>query len=408
MKVLWLSSSRLINYNVFVSGTWVSGLYAILNEHYHDIEIINITKGNVAKPQACTQEKLVEWVIPDSKKMDTTSVNYLTGIIESIQPDIIQVWGTEDIWGLFPFKKLFPKIPVILEIQGILESVSDYYYGELTPMECVKCWSIKEFLKPSSSLPAIRHLYTRNVAREKEILKNVTNIGVQSKWSADVVKTINPEAKLFESGISLRSPFYNSAKWTISEDSKNITILSTALLGQPLKGAYTLFKAFAIVHEHFPNAKIVMAGINEHGIRRSGFNRMLMKFARKKGFYNNIIQLGPLSAEQLAEQYRSATVFVNPSNWESYSVVTAESMYIGCPTIAAYSGAMPELGVDNSVLYFPRGDYRTCASRIIDIINNKQLAVNLSKKSIRIAKERQNPSRIAQLQMSTYKQLINS
>ena len=42
----------------------------------------------------------------------------------------------------------FPEIPAILEIQGILASVSEEFYGGLTPMELLKCWNIKEFLKP--------------------------------------------------------------------------------------------------------------------------------------------------------------------------------------------------------------------------------------------------------------------
>ena len=178
-------------------------------------------------------------------------------------------------------------------------------------------------------------------------------------------------------------------------------------MGQPLKGAYTLFRAFAIIRNIFPNAQLIMAGVNEKGIRRSGFCRMLTKFAKKNGFYDDIIQLGPLSAEQLTEQYRTASVFVNPSNWESYSVVTAEAMYIGCPTVAAYSGAMPELGHDGSILYFPKGDFRICASNIIKILQNDSLARELSEKSIKIGSERQNQENIAKLQMTTYLKLIN-
>lgn len=406
MKILWLSSVSLSNKQNLVSGTWVPGLLHLLKGHYgDDLLIENVTYGNVKKTAFIKTETVNEWIIPKSSEMTSKTVRYIEDIISRADPDIIQIWGTEDIWGDFPFKELVPDIPVILEIQGVLASVSEEYYGGLTIGELIKCWNIKEFLKPSSSLPAIRRLYTKNVKREERILKSISNIGVQSAWSADVVKSFNRSANLFKSGIALRPAFYTATKWRPSSE-KEIRIFSTALIGQPLKGGLILFKAFAIVKQRFPEAKLILAGARELGIRRSGFCRMLTKFAQKHGFWDSVIQLGPASAEQLVEQYQKATVFVNPSNWESYSVVTAEAMYIGCPTVAAYSGAMPELGQNKSVLYFPKGDHRICASRIIDILENPTLSEQLSKLSIEVAENRQNRNKIAENQMSVYKKLL--
>ena len=168
-----------------------------------------------------------------------------------------------------------------------------------------------------------------------------------------------------------------------------------------------MFKAFAIVKQRFPDAKLVLAGVKEEGIRKSGFCRMLTRFAKKNKFFDSIHHLGASNAEQLAEQYRTASVFVNPSNGESYSVVTAEAMYIGCPTVASYSGAMPELGPDSSVMYFPKGDFRICASHIIRILEDRNLANDLSHKSILIGEERQDRAKIAEKQMETYLKLLN-
>lgn len=405
MKILWLSSIIISEREDLASGTWVPGMYDLLKRHYPELEIVNLTKGAVTIPRLVETDYLREWIIPDSDRMTTATVSHIERIIHEEAPDVIQVWGTEDIWGMFPFER-FPGIPAIIEIQGILACVSEEYYGGLSFSELVKCWNIKEFLKPSSSLPAIRRLYTRHVDREAEILRRFHNIGVQSAWSADVVRTFNQSARLFNSGIALRLPFYESPKWAY--DCNNLRIFSTALIGQPLKGAYILFKAFHIVKKRFPEAQLILAGVKEEGIRQSGFCRMLLDFARKRGFEKDIIHVGKVSAGKLAELYRTSAVFVNPSNWESYSVVTAESMYIGCPTVAAYSGAMPELGADGSVLYFPKGDFRICAARIMDILENRELAVNLSEKSRAVGEARQDTRRIAEVQMKTYWELISS
>lgn len=400
-----MSSVQLADGKALISGTWISGLFSLLKCHYPELEITNLTKGNVPQPTRIERDGLIEWIIPTTGQMTAKTIRQIEEVIKNEVPDVIQVWGTEDIWGIFPFEELIPDIPAILEIQGILASVSEEFYGGLTPMELLKCWNIKELLKPSSSLPAIRKLYSRNVDRESRILQKFPNIGVQSAWSASVVRTFNQTVRLYESGIALRPAFYESKKWTAA-DNGPVRIFSTALMGQPLKGAYTLFKAFAIVRQRFPDAQLILAGVNEQGIRRSGFCRMLTRFARKNGFLNSIHHLGRSNAEQLAEQYRTASVFVNPSNVESYSVVTAEAMYIGCPTVASYSGAMPELGCDKSVLYFPKGDFRICASLVIKILENRALALDLSNKSILVGEKRQDLADIAHRQMETYRELI--
>lgn len=404
MKILWLSSVKLIKGETLASGTWIPGLLDILKNYQPQLEIVNTTRGNVPSVTKESNNYLTEYVVNVGDEMTDKCISDVLDIIKYEKPDVIQVWGTEDIWGLFPFNYLVPDTPAIIEIQGILASVSEEYYGGLSTSELIKCYSIKEFLKPTSSLPAIRRLYTRHVEREAKILKNFKNIGVQSAWSRNVVKTFNKDATLYNSGIALRPAFYESEKWQV-KDTDEIRIFSTALMGQPLKGAFILFKAFAIVKQWFPSAKLIMAGVKEDGIRRSGFRRMLEKYAKEHDFWNDVELLGKLEAKQLAEEYRKASVFVNPSNWESYSVVTAEAMYIGCPTVAAYAGAMPELGPDGAVAYFPKGDFRICAAEIIRILSDSIQAEAMSKKSIDIASIRQDRTRIAEMQIDVYNEL---
>lgn len=405
MKILWLSSVKLIKGETLASGTWIPGMLDVLKKYKPELEIVNITKGPVLTLTKESNKYLTEYIVNVKDEMTEKCISDILDIIKFERPDVIQVWGTEDIWGIFPFNDLVPDIPAIIEIQGILASVSEEYYGGLSVSELIKCYNIKEFMKPSSSLPAIRRLYTRHVEREANILKSFKNIGVQSAWSRDVVRTFNRDATLYDSGIALRPVFYESEKWQL-KSTKEMRVFSTALIGQPLKGAFILFKAFAIVKQWFPSAKLIMAGVKEDGIRRSGFRRMLEKYAKEHDFWNDVVLLGKLDAKQLAEEYRKASIFVNPSNWESYSVVTAESMYIGCPTVAAYSGAMPELGPNGAVAYFPKGDYRICAAEIIRILSDSELAKQMSDMSIAIASVRQDRTRIAEMQIGVYHQLV--
>lgn len=401
MKILWLSSVSLTNDQVLASGTWIPGMFTLLQLYFPELEIVNVTKAHIRETKRIEKKGLTEWIIPFSSEMDAKLITHISTIIEEEKPDVVQVWGTEDCWGMYPFKELCPQIPSIVEIQGILSSVTEEYYGGLTPGEMMRCWNVKECIKPSSSLPAIRQLYSKNVDRERRILESFRNVGVQSKWSERVVETYNRNARFFKSGIALRQEFYDSPKWEPSR-LRDLKVFSTALVGQPLKGAWTLFQAFAIIKKRFPEAQLILAGVKEEGIRRSGFHRMIYKFANDNGFANDIHHVGKATAAQLAKLYRTSSVFINPSNCESYSVVTAEAMLIGIPSVVAYSGASPELGVDGSVLYFPKGDFRICASLVVDILKDCALATELSRKSIKLAEQRQSQEGIARLQMETY------
>ena len=90
------------------SGTWIPGLYSILKTFDPELEIVNLTKGNVKTTLHVETPEFCEWIIPQAKKMNPNVIRHISEIINSERPDVIQVWGTEDFWGMFPFRHLFP------------------------------------------------------------------------------------------------------------------------------------------------------------------------------------------------------------------------------------------------------------------------------------------------------------
>ncbi|MFT4678243.1 MAG: glycosyltransferase involved in cell wall biosynthesis [Litorivivens sp.] len=57
----------------------------------------------------------------------------------------------------------------------------------------------------------------------------------------------------------------------------------------------------------------------------------------------NIVWLGSLEAGQIAERLREAQCFLMPSDYETFSVVTAEALCCGCAIGVSNKGALPEL-----------------------------------------------------------------
>ncbi len=407
MKILWFTSSRVHKSKIYCSGTWVSGMIEALQIYYPELQIVLVTKGEV---EGIVEEYTYcckQWLLPKQENKSQIYVEGIENIIREESPDIIHVWGTEDFWGTLSFDTMAPGIPCLLEMQGVVSTVADNFYGELNFKEFLRCWSIKEFLKPTSSLPFMRHNYASIINRERGIIKKFGNISVQSEWSKAYVKEINPNATLYNTGIALRDEFYSASKWVFNKINQ-YSIFSTAITSLPLKGALTLVRAFSVVHKKYPNAKLFMAGSIEKGIRKSGYRRLIDKIIKKHRLQDSIIFLDKLDATSLIKYYQNCQVFVNPSHVESYSMVVAEAMYIGIPVVASYSGAMGELGPEGSVLYFPKSDYTMCAYLIQKLIEDPNYAIEQSRKSLLVSANRQNIESVSHNQYHIYSDILKN
>lgn len=184
------------------------------------------------------------------------------------------------------------------------------------------------------------------------------------------------------------------------------TIFSTASLIEPTKGSYTLLKAFNEVKRIIPEAKLILAGATQSGLRKSGYMRLMERFIYKNKLTESIHCVGSLNTEELIQAYLSANVFVNPSYVESYSLVIAESTYLGVPTVATYAGAMGELGDSSSILYFSKYDYRCCASKIISVLLNSDFSETLSINASFFSEQKHNPENVAKTQVVIYNSII--
>ena len=110
----------------------------------------------------------------------------------------------------------------------------------------------------------------------------------------------------------------------------------------------------------YPDIQLRIAGGFGKGIRESGYERWMR---REMQCRIDFAALGSLTPSEMIKEMKSAAVFVNPSLVESYSLSLAEAMAVGCPCIASYAGAMPEVGGDGC-LYFPIADPGVLAQRI--------------------------------------------
>lgn len=403
MKIIWFSNVDIAVDTMSGSGTWVMAMADALCEYYQNVQIMNISMSCINGVSQKFDGRIKQVKINKSV-IDDSLVKFVKTKIAEFQPDILHVWGTESKWSSFPFDDIH--IPLIIDMQGIVSSVYDNFYGGLTTKELVRCFGLKEIIKPTSLLPINRLVYKKSCKNELDTIRKMKYISVQSKWVEGHIKALNPNCKLFHTGIVLRPEFYKADKWRYRN---NYTIFSTATMVTPLKGLHILLKALVIVKKYYPSVILRLAGTMQTGLRTGGYAKLLFRYIKEYGLSENIVFLGNLETIDLIREYQSASLLVNPSSIESYSLVVAEAMYIGTPTVASFVGGMANLGMDNeNILYFPKEDYVTCADRIISLLGSVELSTRLSVSSIKYSQKRCDRMNIAAKQCNIYNDVLNN
>lgn len=146
----------------------------------------------------------------------------------------------------------------------------------------------------------------------------------------------------------------------------------------PIKNVGTIISALpAILKDQ--KAKLVLAG---EGVEEES----LKKLANDLGVEENVTFLGFVSQKKVRNLLKKAGVFVSASSLESQGIAILEATASGLPIVATKVGGVPELVKDgrNGYLFKP-GDSASLAKKVLKILQNKKLAGQMGRESIKIA-----------------------
>lgn len=410
MRVLWLTNVRFANSAIKSTGTWLQPLAEALMT---SIEIVHITRGNVLSLEEEWCNGIRQFVLPVRKTRkaqipDEETALEVKAIISQIKPDLIHVWGTESVWAYMNVMGVFGECPVLLDIQGLMFTCYEAYYGGLTFKERLMCLHMKEFLKPSSSVFSRRKWFFKASKIEEDILRSYKNISYQSDWVKNMLYSFNLDAHLFSTRILLRQEFYN-VNWEKPNDESRIlfTMCSSPV---PYKGLHILIKALAIIKRRYPHVILQVAGNFAAGRAglRNGYAIFLSNLIQNLGVRSNVCFTGPLSATEIVEHLKNCDVCVIPSFVESYCLSLAESMALGTPCVVSYAAAMPTIARDKSeALFYNSLDYIDCAEKVIHCMENDDIVRMLSKNARKRCMEDSSVLNVVNNQLSIYKKILS-
>lgn len=410
MRVLWFSNCVLSDTICSGSGSWLYGMKSIISGK---VDLYNITSTNVPEITKLSSKDIVEYIIPEYPLQDgipsSDDISKILGVIAEIQPDIIHIWGMERYWARLYQRGFITGYPVLLEIQGVLSSLCNVFYGGLSPKEIISTYGFREIVRPWDRL---NKQYDRNKERAEDeslILKSFNYISTQSTWTRNQIGFYtSSDCKIYETLRPIRQEFYEAEKWN-KKKQEAPRIYASVSYNAPFKGLHVLLKALSLIVKKYPTAKLTIAGFNPNKpfYKENGYNRYVKKLISELELSNNVEFPGSLNAKEIIAHLQNTDVFVNPSFVESYSAAAAEALYLGVPSVLSYAGALPNFSeLDNIALYYSPMDFVDCAVKIIGMFEEKDRAIIFSQNSIRRMNEMCSREMVSEKQIRIYRDVL--
>jgi len=411
MRLLWFTNIELTENTIKGTGSWLPAMSKILSE-LTDIELINISSGNVSKITRRDCGSIIQWIVPNSAatKFDGLPPKYIVDTIvntvNEFAPDLIHVWGVENYWGLLTARK-YLKQKTLLEIQGLKSACSKVFYGDLTFIERLSCVGLKEIIR-GSSIFSQRRNFRKWGQYEREIVAGHEYISTQSNWTQGQIKAINPDSKLFLTIRALRNEFCESPGWQCHNGAP--VVFTSVGYSAPFKGIHTAVRALNVLKKSYPNISLRIAGpLQIQGLRKDGYATWVCSEIKRLGLENNVVWLGALNGNEVINELLKCSVCVLPTFIESYCLALAEAMILGVPIAVAYTGGTSFLAKDEeSALFFPTGDEVACAHQVSRLISEHSLAIQLSNNAKQVAKNRNNRDAVITKQLEIYHKILFS
>ena len=162
---------------------------------------------------------------------------------------------------------------------------------------------------------------------------------------------------------------------------------------EPLKGIDTLLQAISLIRQkgaldrHCCLCVSIIGGEPDASpeIRTDEMNR-LQSLSDRQGLDDLVTFLGRRGQDTLPYYYSAADVVVMPSHYESFGMVALEAMACGTPVIATQVGGLAFLVRDGVTgFHIPVDDPTALADRLITILEDHELRVQMSRQATEIA-----------------------
>lgn len=173
------------------------------------------------------------------------------------------------------------------------------------------------------------------------------------------------------------------------------------------KGGDIMLEAFKAALDVYPDLTLCFAGTDpgllDEGGRRWSLKEYLASFFPDHIIHSQLKILGRLTPSEAKQLRLDSYITIIPSRYETFSYTTLESVSQGCPTIAANVGGIKEIvNHGHNGLLFEAGNAKDLTVKILQLIDNLDLATKLGSMAAVDCQGRFSPSAIVQQTLDYY------
>ncbi|MGH9872018.1 MAG: glycosyltransferase family 4 protein [Pyrinomonadaceae bacterium] len=135
-------------------------------------------------------------------------------------------------------------------------------------------------------------------------------------------------------------------------------------------GVDRVLRAFAIIQEALPDARLIVAG---DGPERIALERLARDLSLQNSEFTG--RVGP---EKIVELYDSADIFLNGSETDNQPLSLLEAFACGLPVVTTDAGGIPDMvSPGKTALVVSRGDHEQIAANALRLLNDPPLAQSI-------------------------------
>lgn len=329
---------------------------------------------------------------------DSEIMPYILEAIADFEPDIIQVFGTENIFGMI---QLYTKVPVVIHFQGSVLIVATKWFVGLTKWEQFRALSFKKMLYRYGSFFEYFTFRERG-QREEVIMKNCRYFIGRTSFDQRLSGFFSPGTNYYLCQEFIREEFFKH-KWEVPF-TNTITCISI-LKGVTYKGLDLLLDASAMLRRYTGlKIEFKICGVSEYEevvsiLKRRDYDRDI---------WSHFTFLGKLDSSSLIDELLSSNFYIHPSYMENSSNSICEAMALGMPVVATNAGGTNSLITnDQDGILVQEGEPHSMAAAIMDLSTNYYKAVYIGSRARERAVERHQPSKLAEKMLSIFNSIIS-
>jgi len=275
-------------------------------------------------------------------------------------------------------------------------------------------YGVPYVLQAHGSLPRIgswrRLKWFYDVLFGYRLLRDASKVIALNQMEAEHYKNMGvPEERIaiIPNGIDL-SEYANlppqgafKRKFGISEDKKVILYLGRI---HRIKGIDLLIKAYAYLIKKMGNkdAVLVIAGPDD------GYLNEAKALADSLRVSDSVMFVGPLYGKDKLVAYVDSDLCALPSRYEMFPMVLLEAYACGKPIIASNVRGLKELIIDGeTALLFEAGSFRQMAEKMIYLLNDVNIALEIGKKARLLVEEKYSIDKVVNMLEKLYIEVSN-